>query len=36
MEINREATDKVFRGLKVRSKVRMNYFKVKTIGACYV
>ena len=26
---NKEAADKVFRGLKARSKVRMNHFNVK-------
>ena len=31
---SKEATNKVFRGLKETSKVRMKYFKVKMTGAC--
>ena len=35
-ENNKEATDKMFRGLKAESKVGMNYFKVKMTRVCYI
>ena len=36
MEHNKEATEKVFRRSKGRSKVPMTHFKVKMTGASYV
>ena len=36
IEHNKEATEKVFRSLKARRKIRMMHFKVKMTGASYV
>ena len=35
IENKKDVTDNVFRGLKPKSKVGMNHFKLKVTGVCY-